>query len=148
MSLVCFTSDTVNVFHIIDEMKFMGWYIQPQLGLGCSKENIHLSINLSNVQWADALIEDLKVCVEKAKKIPQGDLAQTISATFASADPDSFEEGAFSQMLAMAGIDGVNLPERMAEIHEVLNALPPNFREMLLIEFFNDMFHLQGNSKK
>ena len=38
MNLVAFTSDTVNVFHIIDEMKTRGWYVQPQLSFQGSKE--------------------------------------------------------------------------------------------------------------
>ena len=44
------------------------------------------------------------------------------------------------QLLAMAGIDGVQLPERMAEIQEVLNVLPPAMREGLLTEFMNQLY--------
>jgi len=145
MSLVCFTSDTVNVFHIIDEMKQRGWYIQPQLAFGSSKQNIHLSINASNVRWAEALVKDLAESVQKAKALPSSDLAPRIRETFSQMDPNDFTEETFNQMLGMAGMTGVELPERMAEINEVLNALPAAFREKLLIAFLNDLFVFKKN---
>ena len=84
MNLVAFTSDTVSVFHVIDEMKQRGWYIQPQLGFGDSKENIHLSINPASVRWVDALLADLDACIEIAKGLPSGELAAKIRAASAA----------------------------------------------------------------
>lgn len=140
MCLACFTSDTVNVFHIIDEMKMRGWYIQPQLAFGCSKKNVHLSVNASNFEWVDAMLKDLRESVEAAKKLEMGDLADSIREAFATVDPEQFDESMFNSMLGMAGMSGVELPERMAEINEVMNALPAALREKLLIEFFNNLF--------
>lgn len=147
MCLVCFASDTVDVFHIIDEMKERGWYIQAQLGFESSPANIHLSINASNVEWVDGLIKDLRECVDAAKALPSTDLADTIRETFAKINPEDFTEEAFTAMLAMAGMQGVELPERMAEINQVLNALPAALREKLLVEFLNDLFRLEDNGK-
>jgi sphinganine-1-phosphate aldolase len=140
MSLLSFASDSVNVFHVVDEMKQLGWYIQPQLGFGCSPHNIHLSLNASNVRWADALITDLRTCVERAKKLPSGELAKLVPGLLANVDPTKFTDEAFSQMLAMAGMKGIEVPDRTAEINEVLNALSPEFRELVLTHFFNDLF--------
>jgi hypothetical protein len=139
MNLVAFTSDTASVFHIIDEMKARAWYVQPQLGFHDSKENIHLSVNPASVRWVDALLADLRVCVKKAKAMESGELASAIRDTFSSIDPASLSEESFSQMLGMAGIQGVALPERMAAINEVLNALPATLREKLLTEFMNEL---------
>jgi glutamate/tyrosine decarboxylase-like PLP-dependent enzyme len=140
MNLLCFTSDTVSVFHIIDEMKERGWYVQPQLAFGGSKENIHLSINPASVKWVDAMLADLSECVEKARVLPSGELASKVSAAFADTDPDQFGEEAFAGMLAMAGVEGDALPGRMAEINEVLNALPVKLREKLLVEYLNTLY--------
>ncbi|MFI5396359.1 MAG: pyridoxal phosphate-dependent decarboxylase family protein [Candidatus Binatia bacterium] len=142
MNLVAFTSDTVNVFHIIDEMKTLGWYVQPQLGFQSSKENIHLSINPASAKWVDAFLSDLRVCVEKARGLKSGELAAGIKAALADVDPSTLTEESFGQMLGMAGIQGNQLPERMAEINEILNALPVALRERLLIEFLNDLYRL------
>lgn len=143
MNLVAFTSDTVSVFHVIDEMKARGWYIQPQLGFQSSKENIHLSINPASAKWVDALISDLRDCVELAKGMPSGAIASGVQAMFGSIDPDTLSEETFGQMLGMAGIQGTALPARMAEINEMLNALSPALRERLLVEFLNQLFQLK-----
>jgi len=145
MNLVTFTSDTVSVFHIIDEMKVRGWYIQPQLSFDNSRENIHLSINPANVKWVDALLADLRDCVAAAKTLPSGALAAQIKETFASIDPSSLTDEMFQGMLGMAGIGGSALPARMSEVNEVLNALPAPLREKLLVAYLNDLFRYQGD---
>ena len=53
-------------------------------------------------------------------------------------------EEVFQEMLAMAGIEGTGLPGRMAEINEVLNALPVPLRERLLVEYLNELFRRPG----
>ena len=140
MCLVAFTSDTVSVFHVIDEMKERGWYIQPQLAFESSQTNVHVSINASNVAWVGDFLADLEVCVEKAKTMKSGEVAAMVEETFSNINPEELTDEMFSNMLAMAGIQGVQLPERMADINEIMNTLSPEMRERLLIEFVNDLF--------
>jgi glutamate/tyrosine decarboxylase-like PLP-dependent enzyme len=140
MNLVAFASDEVSVFHIIDEMKERGWYVQPQLAFGSSPANVHLSINPASARWTDALIEDLRECTAKAKALPSGQLAAKIREAFGGMDPSAVDESVFQGLLGMAGIQGTALPGRMAEINEVLNALPVPLRERLLVEYLNELF--------
>ncbi len=147
MNLVAFTSDTVSVFHIIDEMKQRGWYIQPQLGFQDSKENIHLSINPASVKWVDALLADLRVCVEQAKTMKSGELAAGIREAFGAIDAATLSDETLGQMLGMAGVQGTELPARMADINEVLNALPPALRERLLTEFLNNLLQYKDDGE-
>ncbi len=144
MNLVAFTSDTVSVFHIVDEMKQLGWYVQPQLAYGNSKENIHLSINPASVRWVDPMLADLEKCVAKAKTMKSGELGAAVQESFGSIDPDTLSAETFGEMLGMAGIQGTALPERMAEINEILNALPVALRERLLVEYLNELYHHRG----
>lgn len=139
MNLVAFTSDTVNVFHIIDEMKLRGWYIQPQLGFHGSKENIHLSVNPACAKWVEPFLEDLRACTATAKTLPNGEIAARIREAFAAIDPRQVTPEMLRQMLGMAGADANALPSRMAEINEVLNALPAELTEVLLTEFMNEL---------
>lgn len=141
MNLVAFTSDEASVFHVVDEMKVRGWYVQPQLAYGPSPENIHLSVNPKSVGWVDDLLADLRTCVEKAREMPRGDLAEKVKASFADTDPASLTAETVQGLLGMAGVEGEGLPERMAEINEILNALPPKVRERLLVEYLNQLFH-------
>jgi glutamate/tyrosine decarboxylase-like PLP-dependent enzyme len=140
MNLMSFTSDTVSVFHVIDEMKVRGWYVQPQLAFGSSPENIHLSINPESVRWVDEMLRDLGECVEKSRSLPSGEISGKIKQAFGNLGPEDLDESVFQGMLGMAGVEGTSLPGRMAEINEVLNALPVPLRERLLVEYLNELF--------
>ena len=43
-------------------------------------------------------------------------------------------------MLSLAGIDGEGLPDRMAEVNGILDALPAHIREKLLLTYVNNLF--------
>ncbi len=140
MCLAAFTSDTVNLFEVVDEMRVRGWYIQPQLTFGDSPANIHLSIGASNVPQMDAMLADLTDSIEAARKAPASGLADAIRGMFASLEPSELDPAVFEQLLGMAGMSGDALPGKMAEINEVLNALSPAFREFILTEFINGVY--------
>lgn len=140
MSLLAFTSDEVDPFHIADEMKVRGWLIGAQLGFGPSKPNLHLTIGPSNVDIADDFVKDLREAVTAAKALPKSDLPQQIEAAFAHMSPDDISPETLQQMLAMAGASGTELPEREAEINHVLNSLPRALNEKLLAGYLNELF--------
>lgn len=140
MNLLSFASDTVSVFHIADEMKERRWFIQPQLAYTSSPENIHLSVNPASVHWTDDMLADLAECTEKAKLLPSGELAPQIQAAFGSMAPEDLTDQVFEDLLSMAGVSGTSLPGRMADINEVLNALPVPLRERLLVEYLNVLY--------
>jgi sphinganine-1-phosphate aldolase len=140
MNLLSFASDSVSVFHIADEMKERRWFVQPQLAYGSSPENIHLSVNPASVHWTDAMLADLHECTEKAKSLPSGELAPKIQEAFGHLAPEELTDDVFAGLLAMAGVSGTSLPGRMAEINEVLNALPVPLRERLLVEYLNVLY--------
>ncbi len=139
MSLVAFTSETVNVFHIVDEVNSRGWYIQPQLAVGPSPANIHLSINLSNVDRVDEFLRDLRECVDIARTLPSGTLLGQAAALFGPESgpltPEKME-----QFAGLIGFDGQHVPKRLAPVNEVFNILPPEVREAFLLEFANAVF--------
>ncbi len=146
MNLIAFTSDEVNVFQIVDEMKARGWYVQPQLGFGGSKENIHLSINPANVKWADALLADLRASVEAARQASDEDLG-ALREWLAGVDWEHLTPEALRNLLSMAGV-GSGLPQRMAAISTLLNQLPPAAAEKLLTAYFNDLYRPAGDSSR
>ncbi len=141
MNLLAFASDQVSVFHVIDEMRIRGWYVQPQLAFGSSPENVHLSVNPAGERWVDDLLRDLAACVEAARAMKAGELAARIREAFGGASADHVGPETLAGLLGMAGVEGSRLPERMAEINEVLNALPVPLRERLLVEYLNTLYH-------
>ena len=140
MTLVAFTSDTVNIFHIIDEMNLNGWYIQPVLSYQGIKESIHLSINYSNVFHIDEFLKDMSEAVESAKKLPSGTLIEKAQGIFAETGSMELTPEVVNKLMKAAGMVDGNIPERFAPINEVMNILPPEMREELLVNFANYMF--------
>lgn len=140
MTLLAFSSDKVDVFHVADEMKERGWYVQVQLAFSGGKQNLHLSVGPSSTKWTDDLLADLKESVAKAKKLKPGGLASKLKQTLAKIASSTMSEESMLQMMSMVGITDGQLPERMAEINTILNSMPPEICESVLIQFFNDLY--------
>jgi glutamate/tyrosine decarboxylase-like PLP-dependent enzyme len=140
MFLFAFTSDTISVFHIIDEMRERRWVIQPQFAFGALKENIHLTVSASNTPWVDAFLADLRQCAERAATMESGRHAAMVREFLSSLDPAAPVEGAFGRMLEALGVQGSVLPSRMAAMNEMLNALPADLRDLALTSYLNDVF--------
>lgn len=139
LCMLSFTSDTLNVFHIIDEMRERGWYIQAQLSYGSSRKNIHISINEMSAGLIDELIKDLKASVNKARgmQAPGSDILQLLSGI----DLKKISDGEISSMMSsLIGTGGEKFSQRMADINEILDSLPTDIRERLLTIFLNDLF--------
>jgi len=141
--MLAFTSDTVSIFHIIDEMRRRNWYIQPQFAFGPSQENIHLSVGASNARWIEDFLADLAACTAAAAKLPAGRYAAMTAEVLASPETAVDPVAAFNRLMAAAGFEDGAMPERWAPVNEILNALPPELREFALTEFLNDLFRLR-----
>ncbi len=136
-----FTSERVSIFRLIDEMNARGWYIQPQLAFGGSKENAHLSVTTANVGWVEAFLADLADCLARLGQQAPGHLAETVAAELAKHDIAALTDGEIAGLMEMVGMGaGGALPDRMADINEILNALPPSLRERLLATYVNQVF--------
>ncbi len=135
-----FTSETISIFHLIDEMNSIGWYIQPALTFEHSRHNVHLSINFSNVEWVDAFIEDLYKSIENIRDVTYGEIGAALKKEFENKDPDSLTDKDIQDLLAMAGTSGDDFPDAMADISEMLDVLPPKLRERLMVEYTNGIF--------
>jgi len=140
LCLLAFTSDTIDVFSLVDEMHDRGWYIQPAHAFGESKEHIHLTINASNAPQIETFIEDLEACVETARKVGEAPLVEQFLSQFAGLDPGALTAETIGGLLASVGLTPGTLPDRMADLNGILNHLPPAVREQLLIEFVNGAF--------
>ncbi|MBE7536547.1 MAG: aspartate aminotransferase family protein [Anaerolineales bacterium] len=139
MCMFSFASDVINVYQLADEMGKRGWYIQGQFSTPLTPRNLHISVTYGSAPNADALLADLRECVEivKAKEpIDSDSIKAMIDMALQSPDP----EAAFGQLAASAGLSGTELPTEMAFINEVMDALPDAVCNTFLINFFNDLY--------
>jgi glutamate/tyrosine decarboxylase-like PLP-dependent enzyme len=131
-------SDKVNVYRLADEMKRKGWFLQPQFARANSPANLHISLNRSTVPKARALLKVLKESVEELRRTPvdssEVDLRREIDKLAFDFDGDTF-----LRLAEMTGVTGTELPERMQRINQLLEALPYEVSESMLIEFLNNL---------
>jgi hypothetical protein len=139
MALVALASDDADVFVVCDEMAARGWYVQAQLGYRDLPASIHLTLTASSEAVVDALLADLAACVEDARGVTGGD--PELLAAVAGLDPEALGDDVLGTLLPLAGIEpGAGLPDRMAGINALLEAMPPRLRERLLVEFLGLLF--------
>lgn len=143
MALVAIASDSaddaVDVFVLCDEMNARGWYVQPQLGYRGLPASMHLTLTASSDAVVDDLLVDLAVCVEASRGIRPGD--EALLAAVQGLDPDELGDDVLGALLPLAGIEpGDGLPDRMAAINTLLEAMPMRLRERLLAEFLGLLF--------
>jgi sphinganine-1-phosphate aldolase len=139
MCMFSFKSEVINVYQLADAMAKRGWYIQGQFSTPLTPRNLHLSVNYGTVEQADALLVDLRECVEEVKgmdPIDSDGIRAMVSMALQSPDP----EAAFNQLAASAGLTGTDLPEEMAFINEVMDALPDELCNMFLVNYFNNLY--------
>ncbi len=140
MCLLAFTSDTVNVFMLVDEMKKRGWYIQPALSIDGLEEHIHLTMNIENTVHADEFLTDLEASVTHLKQSETGKDSGMLAQVLSDIDFSLLSDNDIAGLIDMAGLDEGSGPGGMAEINTILNQLPPELRERILVEYTNRLF--------
>ncbi|MFN3604017.1 MAG: pyridoxal phosphate-dependent decarboxylase family protein [Leptonema sp. (in: bacteria)] len=136
--LLAFTSNTINIFHIVDEMNLKGWYIQPVLSYENFKESIHLTINYSNVSRIDEFLIDLEASIEKAKQLPSNTLLEKLKSFMDQIQKNQINiENLVQEVIKKLEMKPNELPKRFAPINEFLNILPIELREQILLEYVN-----------
>jgi glutamate/tyrosine decarboxylase-like PLP-dependent enzyme len=139
MCMFSFKSDVINVYQLADAMAKRGWYIQGQFSTPLTPRNLHISVNYGTTHQVEALLKDLRECVELVKRMQPIDsdgIRSMVDAALQSPNP----EAAFNQLAASAGLTGTDLPEEMASINEVLDALPDSLCNVFLVNYFNDLY--------
>lgn len=138
MFTISATDSRVNVYRLADRMKARGWYLQPQFARANSPSNLHVSLNRSTVPQAAAMLSDLKttvaeLMVEEVDRETR-DLRDDISKLSLK-----FDEASFFKLAAMAGVTGEALPAEMERVNQLLEALPFDVSEFMLVEFLNNL---------
>jgi sphinganine-1-phosphate aldolase len=139
MCMFSFKSDAINVYQLGDAMAKRGWYIQGQFSTPLTPRNLHISVNFGTTHQVEALLKDMRECVELVKGMDPID-SEGIRAMVGTALQSPDPEGAFGQLAQAAGLAGTDLPEEMAFINEVLDALPDELCNVFLVNYFNDLY--------
>ncbi|MGD6750663.1 aminotransferase class V-fold PLP-dependent enzyme [Streptomyces sp. BH105] len=144
-SLIAVASDDpdIDVFVVADELRGSGWYLQPQPAFGTSPATLHLTVTAAVAQEETArlLLAELEKAVKRARELGPIRVDPEVVEAAATLDPDALTSEEVEIALALAGVgEGGRLPERMAPVLAVLQALPPRLSARLLPEVIGRLF--------
>lgn len=135
--------DLSLLLHLADEMRELGWYLQPQLSFDGLPPNLHLTLTPATVGQVDALLTDLAKALSAARALDPVAVDPALAELAAGLDPDTLGPEEVAGVLAFAGLDGdAGLPGRMAPVLVLLDALPGRLKERLLAEFIGAVFRV------
>ncbi len=131
-------SDKINVYRLADEMKLKGWYLQPQFARENSPANLHISMNRSTVPQAEAFLETFAETIAEMKQQQPDDDTSNLYAELENLSIN-YDEATFFKLAEMVGVTADQLPDRMEKINKLLEVLPYDVSEFMLIEFLNNL---------
>ncbi|WP_405390828.1 aminotransferase class V-fold PLP-dependent enzyme [Streptomyces sp. NBC_01102] len=135
--------DLSLLLHLADEMRELGWYLQPQLSFDGLPPNLHLTLTPATVGQVDALLDDLAVALAKARALEPVTVDPGLAELAAGLDPRTLGPDEAAAVLAFAGLgEGTGLPRRTAPVLVLLDALPQALKERLLAEFIGSVFRV------
>ena len=101
-----------------------------------------MTINPSNVKWTHAFLTDLREACDEAKKAAAAyEGTRTFAAAFAEklTGPDALSM--LPTLIESLGVGtGGGMPDKMAEVNAILNAMPRPIQEELLTRFVSMLF--------
>ncbi|MFZ8910935.1 MAG: pyridoxal phosphate-dependent decarboxylase family protein [Candidatus Nanopelagicales bacterium] len=115
----------VDPFRLADAMRARGWTLQPQPSLGDLPRTLHLTVQPVSLDSVDHFIADLQASAAEVSGLPWVDVSADIEAAFADLPDLTAGEG---------------LPEAMASVHALIDALPPEIRDPALSAIFSALF--------
>ena len=132
------TSERVDVFRLADRMKAKGWYLQPQFKRENSPSNLHVSLNHGSIRQATKMVNALAETVEEMMQEEPDQYQRDLRAELDKIAL-SYDEATFFKLVEMAGVSITEIPKEMAEINQILEALPYDMSEFLLTEYVNNI---------
>ncbi len=146
-SLVCIgdtgDSDGPDVRIVSDEAHKLGWSLQVQPARRGGPTNIHVTVSAGIGDRSDELLEVLRAAAEAATGKGRADIDPALATAAASIDVAALDEAAVDGLLQIAGFKGeggVALPEEMAGINALMEAIPAPLVEVLLKGVFSELF--------
>ena len=119
------STQSVDPFRLADAMRRRGWSLQPQPSLGDLPRTLHLTVQPVSLGTVDTFTADLIEASDEVRGLPWIDVSADLEAAFANL-PDL--------------TSGAALPEEMAGVHALIDALPPEVRDPALMAIFSALF--------
>lgn len=135
--------DGPDVRIVADAAHSLGWSLQVQPARCGGPTTIHVTVSAGIGDRAQEFLQVLGAATELATGRGRADVDPGLAAAAATIDPTTLDDAAVDGMLQLAGFKseaGVALPDDMAGINALMEALPPPLVEVLLKGVFSELF--------
>jgi sphinganine-1-phosphate aldolase len=115
----------IDPFRLADAMRGRGWTLQPQPSFGDLPRTLHLTLQPVSLDSIDVFTRDLIAAADEVRGLPWIDVSDDLESAFANL-PDL--------------TSGAPMPKEMADVHALIDALPPEIRDPALSAIFSTLF--------
>lgn len=134
-------SPEVDVFVLADEARRRGWFLQPQLSYAGIPANIHITVTGVTLERVDAMLAVIAESAEAARAKGPAVVPEGLPELIASLNLDELDDPTFVELAASVGIDLTSRDQpEMAAVNAVLDALPAETREAILVRFLSVIY--------
>ncbi|GGP03905.1 aspartate aminotransferase family protein [Nonomuraea glycinis] len=141
-TLIAFAGDDVDVFTLADEARARGWFLQPQLSYAGIPANLHITVTGVTLAGVEAMLSVIAESAEAARRLGPPAVPDGLVELITGLDLDALDDATFAELAASVGVDlrpGAGQP-RMAVVNAVLDALPAELREAILVRFLSVIY--------
>ncbi|WP_214409119.1 pyridoxal phosphate-dependent decarboxylase family protein [Sphaerisporangium fuscum] len=141
-SLVAFAGDgDVDVFVLADEARRLGWFLQPQLSYAGIPANLHVTVTGVSLAGVEAMLEVIAASARAARARGPVALPEGLAELVASLDLAALDDATFTELAASVGVElGGSGGMDMAVVNTLLDALPAETRELILVRFLSVLY--------
>lgn len=134
---------------VVDEMGLMGWPLQVQPARFGAPTTAHVTMTGAVAAQLDELIGALTEAVQRAADQDRPVADPALVAAAGSVDPSQLDDAGVEGLLRLAGFTadaggGVSLPERRAQVNALLEAVPAELVERLLVGVLGKVYTPRG----
>lgn len=136
MSMLTIASGTINIFELSDRMLDRGWTTVPQFACGGGPENLHVNVYEGVVDRMDEFANDL---IQAAAELARNGGSIDIDAIKAAVDHAQHlsMDDMLAALLPLVELEGQGLPRNMATMNTILNLLPGQIRDEILLTYMS-----------
>lgn len=141
--LVAFAHKKYDVFQIADELKTRGWFLTSQLSSDVAPANLHLTVTMAHKGVENEFLQALAASLAAVKKgYTMRKLRDDATTAIVKKLVGNLSPETLAKVSDKLGISGGETPDKLALISRLLDELPNETTQPLLLDFMSDFYTL------
>ncbi|RMI34977.1 pyridoxal phosphate-dependent decarboxylase family protein [Nocardia stercoris] len=140
-TLVAIGSTTLDLFALADHSRSLGFFLQPQMAVDGLPASVHVTLTGVSARGVDRMLTVLAEAADKVRDAGPAVPSAELVALVGRLDLAGLDDPTFASLLPAVGWDPTATGDpAMAAINNLLNALPPRERELIIKRFMSVLY--------